>query len=111
MAFRGAAVLIMAIGGLTSSLLAQSAQQPPFASPLTIDEIIAVAQEAHPGTIVEFAMDRFEGKVVIDIEILNADGEEIEFKIDAQTGDILDVWTDDDPSDDPGPGDVENIED
>lgn len=86
----------------TATALAQTAAAPPLASPLTFDEAIAIALEAQPGTIAEIGLERADGTVVIEIEVVNEAGEEIEFHLDAQSGEILSTWTDDDPTDDPG---------
>ena len=68
---------------------------------LSAEEAIAIALAAQPGTIGEAELDTFKGKPAYDIEVINDAGDEIEFKIDAANGEILNVWTDDDPSDDP----------
>lgn len=103
------AALAFAISaGLAS---AQSTSEPPLASPLTFDEAIAIALEAQPGTIAEVALDRANGRVVIDIEVVNADGDEVEFALDAESGEILWTHIDDDPTDDPGEGAEENTVD
>ena len=86
-----------AIGLLISPAFAQSND----GANLTIDEAVAIALEAQPGTVAEAELDQFDGRTVVDIEIVNEVGEEVEFKIDIATGEILDQWTDDDPSDDP----------
>ncbi|WP_371223260.1 hypothetical protein [Roseovarius sp. 2305UL8-3] len=39
---------------------------------------------------------------MIDIEVVTEAGEEAEFHLDPESGDILATLTDDDPSDDPG---------
>lgn len=75
---------------------------------LSVEEAVAIALDAQPGTIGEAELDTFEGKTVYDIEVVNAAGDEVEFKIDAQTGDILNTWTDDDPKDDPVSGSAED---
>lgn len=84
-------------------VLALAASETPAPS-LAVEQAIAIALEAQPGTIAEAELDQFEGKPVYDIEIVNAAGEEIEFKVDAATGEILNKWTDDDPTDDPVTG-------
>ena len=87
---------------MSSSLVsADSSSEPPLASPLTFNEAIAIALEAQPGTIAEVALDRADGRVVIDIEVVNADGDEVEFALDAETGEILSTHVDDDPANDP----------
>ena len=73
-----------------------------MASPLTFDQAIAIALEAQPGTIDEVALERADGRVVIDIEVINEDGDEVEFMLDAESGEILSIRTDYDPADDPG---------
>ncbi len=70
----------------------------------TSDEAINIALEVQAGTVVEAELDEFEGRAVYDIEIVNEAGEEIEFKVDVETGEILNQWTDDDPTDDPESG-------
>ena len=68
---------------------------------LSAEDAIAIALKVQPGTIGEAELDEFEGKRAYDIEVINDAGDEIEFKIDAETGAILNQWTDDDPSNDP----------
>ncbi|MEM7041696.1 MAG: PepSY domain-containing protein [Pseudomonadota bacterium] len=94
-----AAALALAIS--SGELSAQSASEPPLASPLTFDEAIAIALEAQPGTIAEVALDRAIGRVVIDIEVVNANGDEVEFALDAENGEVLWTHVDDDPTNDP----------
>lgn len=89
--------LIIWLGVLAAPVLAQSTEGPS----LTIEQAISIALDTQSGTVVEAETDQFEGRPVIDIEIVNEAGEEIEFKIDVETGEILDQRTDDDPSDDP----------
>lgn len=86
----------------TSSSAQLVDDQPPLASSLTFNEAIAIALGEQPGTIAEIALERSDGDVVIDIEVINDVGDEIEFHLDPETGEILASWTDDDPSDDPG---------
>ncbi|MBO6507128.1 MAG: PepSY domain-containing protein [Roseibium sp.] len=76
---------------------------PPGTS-LTVDQAIAIALEAQPGTIAEAEPDEFAGRPVFDIEVVNTAGKEIEFKVDRQSGEILNKWTDDNPADDPVSG-------
>lgn len=85
---------------------AQSAER----APLTIDQAIAIALEAQAGTVAEAEPDLFEGRPVIDIEIVNDAGQEVEFKIDVETGQILNHWIDDDPSDDPVTTDRQDVD-
>ena len=80
---------------------AQTANDVPG---ISVEQAIAIALEAQAGTIGEAELDQFEGRPAYDIEVVNAAGDEIEFKVDAQTGEILNQWTDDDPTDDPVAG-------
>ncbi|MEM9221875.1 MAG: PepSY domain-containing protein [Pseudomonadota bacterium] len=96
-------VLLAALSAATTPVWAQSS--PPLASPLTFDEAIAVALAQQPGEIAEIALERAGGRVVIDIEVVTAAGEEVEFHLHPVTGEVLMTWVDDDPSDDPGASD------
>ncbi|MEM7472572.1 MAG: tripartite tricarboxylate transporter substrate-binding protein [Pseudomonadota bacterium] len=91
------------IGSLALPLAAQTANV------ISVEEASAIALSAQPGTIAEAELDQFEGKAAYDIEIVNQDGQEIEFKIDGETGEILNVWTDDDPTDDPGSATLDDV--
>lgn len=85
-----------------SPALAHSASD--VAPALSAEDAIAIALKIQPGTIGEAELDEFEGKPAYDIEVIKDAGNEIEFKIDAETGAILNQWTDDDPSNDPVSG-------
>ena len=93
----------LALSLLATPALAQTASDTQAAS-ITVEEAIAIALEAQSGTIGEAELDQFEGRAAYDIEVVNAAGEEIEFKVDAETGEILNTWTDNDPTDDPVDG-------
>ena len=80
---------------------AQSMSKPPLASPLSFDAAIASAVAEQPGEIVEIGLERADGTVVIEIEVLAASGAEHEFHLDPVSGVVLNQWRDDDPSDDP----------
>lgn len=99
--------LSAAFGLLSGDALAQSTPE----TRLTAEQAIAIALEAQAGTIGEAELDQFEGREVFDIEVINAAGDEIEFKVDVLTGDILNTWTDDDPTDDPTAGSAEEAAD
>ena len=75
--------------------------QTSRAASISVEKATAIALEAQPGIIAEVELDQFEGKPAYDIEIVNTAGKEIEFKVDAVTGEILNRWIDDDPTDDP----------
>lgn len=100
-------VLAVTLGILSSSTFAHAQAE----TRLTAEEAIAIALEVQPGTIGEAELDQFEGRDVYDIEVVNEAGEEIEFKVDVLTGDVLNTWTDDDPTDDPAAGATEEASD
>lgn len=89
--------LAATLGALSLPVLAQTTPS----TTVSRDQAVAIALAAQPGTIAEAELDQFEGRAAYDIEVVNAAGDEIEFKVDAETGEILNVWTDDDPTDDP----------
>ncbi|MEM9760993.1 MAG: PepSY domain-containing protein [Pseudomonadota bacterium] len=95
------ATLVAVLALVGAQAFAQPDEPQPLASPLTFNEAIAIALEEQPGVIAEIALERWQGDVVIDIEVVNEDGE-YEFHLDPETGEILAMWLDDDPSDDPG---------
>lgn len=66
---------------------------------LSMDDAIAIALGAQPGTVEEAERDQFNGRVVAEIEIVNDAGDEIEYTIDLASGEILSVVTDDDSTD------------
>lgn len=90
--------LAVALGLFAAPAYASETKAAAF---LSVEEAIAIALEAQPGTIGEAELDQFEGRPAYDIEVVNGAGQEIEFKVDAETGEILNTWTDDDPTDDP----------
>lgn len=96
--------LAAALSFASTTVHAGSASEPPLASPLTFDAAIAIALAEQPGEIAEIALERADGKVVIEIEVVAVSGEEHEFHLDPQSGAVLNRWRDDDPSDDPETG-------
>ncbi|MEM6891124.1 MAG: tripartite tricarboxylate transporter substrate-binding protein [Pseudomonadota bacterium] len=94
MAHKQIAASVATIGLLAGPALSQETQ-------LTVDDAVAIALEAQPGTIAEAEEGQFDGRIVAEIEVLNEAGEEIEFMIDLASGDILSIVADDDPTDDP----------
>lgn len=93
------ATVLLVVGLFAAPTLAQAGSKAPTV--VTVEEAIAIALAAQSGTIAEAELDQFEGRPAYDIEVVNAAGEEVEFKVDAETGEILNQWTDDNPADDP----------
>ncbi|MEM6500134.1 MAG: PepSY domain-containing protein, partial [Pseudomonadota bacterium] len=85
------------------------AQENASTAQLTLQEAANIALSVQPGTVAEAERDQFEGRAVADIEIVNEAGEEIEFKVDLESDEILNVWTDDDPTDDPEAASLEDM--
>ena len=84
----------------TSAIGAHSAQSVPAAANLDMTKAIEIALKEVPGTVQETEMEQEDGKQVYEIEILTADGQEMEVEIDAQTGAVLEVEADGDDDDD-----------
>lgn len=77
------------LGVLAASAIAQDTQ-------LSLDDAIAIAIEAQPGTVEDAEREQFNGRVVAEIEVLTEAGEEVELLIDLANGAILSVVVDDD---------------
>ncbi|MEO0980285.1 MAG: PepSY domain-containing protein [Pseudomonadota bacterium] len=87
---------------VTSAIGAHSAQSVPAAANLDMTKAIEIALKEVPGTVQESELEKEDGKQVYEIEILTADGQEMEVEIDAATGAVLEIEADggDDDDDD-----------
>ncbi len=56
---------------------------------VTIEEAIKTATTQFPGKVLEAELESEDGKVIYEVEIVNAAGEIREIEIDAQSGKIL----------------------
>ena len=83
-------------GGLAASVSAQTAAD---ATGLTEEQVIAIALAEVPGEVQEVELERENGMQIYEIEILSADGIEMEVEIAAATGDVLEIETDGDDDD------------
>ncbi|MBV6657397.1 MAG: PepSY domain-containing protein [Devosiaceae bacterium] len=87
--------------GLIASLLAATgagvvmAQSTATAPSLTAVEAIEIALAEVPGEVQEAELDRDDDLPVYEIEILTAEGVEMEVEINAETGEILEIEADD----------------
>ncbi|WP_368185383.1 PepSY domain-containing protein [Aestuariibius sp. HNIBRBA575] len=88
----------MIIGGALSGLVFAggvagmvSAQSAAIATGLTEEQVIAIALQEIPGEVQEVELETHRGTQVYEIEILTADGAEMEVEIAAETGDVLKV--------------------
>ncbi|WP_434054923.1 MAG: PepSY domain-containing protein [Roseibium sp.] len=85
---------------VTGAIGAVSAQTTPAAATLDEAKAVEIALAEVPGTVQEAELDKEDGKQVYEIEILTADGQEMEVEIDAETGAVLEIEADGDDHDD-----------
>ncbi len=62
---------------------------------LSLEKIAEHARTAQSGEILETELDREGGRYVYEIEILDQAGQVWELKLDAKTGDLIDIEIDD----------------
>jgi len=62
---------------------------------IDMQQAISIAQQQVPGKVTESELDREDGKLVWEVEILGNDQQEWELYIDAQTGAVLKKEQDD----------------
>ncbi|MEL6424174.1 MAG: PepSY domain-containing protein [Pseudomonadota bacterium] len=95
----GALIGLMLAGGLAAAVSAQTAATE---TGLTEDEVIAIALAEVPGEVRDVELETEDGQQVYEVEIIGADGIEMEVEIAADTGDVLEVEaeTDDEGDDD-----------
>ena len=108
---------LFATGAIATTVSAQTAAT---ANGLSIEQVIEIALDEVPGEVQELEMETEDGFKVWEVEILAADGSSIEVEIDAQTGDVLEIDTEDrndeddyseDDEDDEGDDDDDEDED
>jgi uncharacterized membrane protein YkoI len=81
---------------LTGSIAGMvSAQTAATATGLTEAQIIEIALTEVPGEVTEVELENRRGKAIYEVEILSADGTEMEVILAADTGDILKTRADD----------------
>lgn len=88
--------MVFALTALALSLLACQSHQtharkaaiaePSSTATVTIHQAVDVASQMESGTVIEAKLDEEDGKLVWEVEILKADGKEIEIHVDAHTG-------------------------
>lgn len=59
------------------------------AATVSIEQAVQVGIATHPGKVIEAELEREEGRVVWDLEIVTADGSITELAIDASSGAIV----------------------
>ncbi|MET1411774.1 PepSY domain-containing protein [Roseibium sp. HPY-6] len=95
--FGSAVAGVLMVMGASGAIAAKATAEAP-----ALDETraIEIALAEVPGTVQETELEREDGKQVYEIEILTADGLEMEVEIDAETGAVLEVEADGDDDDD-----------
>lgn len=83
--------------GAAGTVWAQTANE---ATALTEDQAIEIALAEVPGTVQDTELEREDGVMVFEIEILATDGTEMEVEIDANTGTIIEVEAEEEDHDD-----------
>lgn len=84
---------ILMTGSAVGFASAQTATTPVAVS---ATQAIEIALAEVPGEVQEVDLDRDDGQQVYEVEIVNADGVEMEVEVDAETGEVLEVEADDD---------------
>lgn len=92
----GALTGLVLAGGIAGMV---SAQSVAGATGLTEEQVIEIALMEVPGEVTEVDQERHRGQKVIEVEILGADGVEMEVKIALETGEILKVKAEGDDCD------------
>ena len=72
----------------------------PLASTDEVAQAIEIALLEVPGEVQEIELEKEDGMLVYEVEIINADGEEYEVEIAADTGAVIEVEAEDDEDDD-----------
>ncbi len=93
----GALAGLLLTAGVVGTVSAQTAAE---ATGLTADQAIKIALMEVPGEVQEAELETEDGMRIFEVEILTADGVEMELEIDATTGEILEVEAEDDDDDD-----------
>ena len=93
----GALAGLVLTGAVASSLSAQSAAT---VTGLTAEQVMAIALAEVPGEVKEMELETEDNMQVWEVEILAANGTEMEVEINAETGDILEIEAEDDDDDD-----------
>ena len=84
-------------GGIAATV---SAQTVAGETGLSEEQVIAIALAEVPGEVLEIELEREDGMAVYEVEILSADGAEMEVEIAADTGEVLEVEAEEDDKDD-----------
>ncbi|HLS35962.1 MAG TPA: PepSY domain-containing protein [Bacillota bacterium] len=71
-------------------------QGPPhyFSRQLQIEDAIQIARRQVPGEVVSAELERRKGRVYYEVDIVSTEGPVYEVKVDAMTGEVLEVELD-----------------
>ena len=91
---------VICAGALTSTAAAQSDHMTArklleSGEILPLEQIVTGARAARPGEVIETELEREDGRYVYEVEILDATGRVWEVKLDAKTGELLEIEEDD----------------
>ena len=100
----GTAIAGVALAGGLAGLV--SAQTVANATGLTQEQVIEIALLEVPGEVTEVERERYRGQQIFEVEILAADGTEMEVEIAAETGEVLKVSAEDEGCDNKGDTDA-----
>jgi len=97
------AALAFSVGIATAHPSAAVADEGPVAARklsdagiiLPLEKIVAAARAVKPGEILETELERKHGRYVYEVEILDARGQVWEVKLDAKTGKLIAVESED----------------
>jgi len=89
-------IVVMLIGGIAltwglalSSERTQEQGKGLLTANLSMEKAIAIANTTFPGQVLEAELEREDGQVVYEIEIVSTTGVVTEIKVDAQSGELL----------------------
>lgn len=96
--------VIAVAGAITTSALAIAQNNNTIQAAVTLDQASSLALSAVPGSIVEAELEDENGKIVWELEVVDAKNQTVEIVIDATSGVILsqDIDLDDNDNDDDG---------
>lgn len=93
----GSLIALLAAGGVAATLSAQTVADE---TGLTEAQVIELALAEVPGEVQEVELETEDGLQIFEIEILSADGVEMEVEIAALSGEILEIEAEDEDGDD-----------
>lgn len=98
----GAMAGLVLSGSLMGAVLAQAGSDTTeqVETQLTEAQAIEIALQNVPGEVQEIELEKEDGVMIYEIEVVKADGQEFEIEIAADSGTVLEVEAEDDDDDD-----------